>query len=544
MAPAADAGKAKWWRRQSKPEIAPAREPVKRSKRIKFKVINFKKAADVVSESTVLDSSNADPSVPDSTRPDPPVLDASIPSASVPSASDSAGAVTTLVESTPSSASNSSCLDEPKSDATPVAQAGRSKWWPMRDIAPAAEPSGTRHSFLGWCKRSMAANAAAAALKPVRAAKCKRLSPQEERNARHADVVALTTGAFRHQSTFPHSYKLGELLGDGAFGFVFTARRLIDNQEVAVKFIEKRKIPGAMLVDDPFDVKAPKVPREIRNLMTLRHPTVIAYLDHYDEDRFFLLVTELHGTEWDVNNPTLSPSKNPGLRASKKQCVVVDDLSEEARKVYDAQQAQLSPLLRLTEDQEKAVKRRTSCDLFECIDAHRRIPESTGKRIFAQIALGIDHLHRNDVVHRDLKDENIVINADYEVRIIDFGAASPIPSCEADYFRRFSGTAHYAAPELIMGKPVRGPEAEIWTLGVLLHTIYGENPFQGPADILRGILSFPFRVNSDDYPDDGVRSLIKRMLCYEVVDRATMEEVLEHGWLKAEVERLRAEWEE
>ncbi|KAJ3195276.1 hypothetical protein HK101_000613 [Irineochytrium annulatum] len=392
------------------------------------------------------------------------------------------------------------------------------------------------------------------------------VNPDIERNSRHADVVALITGTFRLKSKFGDRYKIGELLGDGAFGFVFTARRLKDNKEVghicslhhtmretdlisleqvAVKFIVKHKIPDSLWVEDPYDVKAPKVPREICYLMTLRHPTLISYLDHYaDEERYFLLVTELHGTEWDVENPALSPERNPGLRVSKKQGIVLEELDEEARKVYEAQKAELSPLLRLTPDQEKAIRRRTSCDLFECIDAHRRIPESTGKRIFAQIALGVDHLHRNNVVHRDLKDENIVINADYVVKIIDFGSASPIPTSEANYFRRFNGTAHFASPEVSKGKAFRGPEAEIWTLGVLLHTIiYGENPFQNKADIIKGTFRFPFRVDSDDDPEGGVKSLIKRMLCYNVDERANMEEVLSHPWIRGEVERYRSQWE-
>lgn len=93
-------------------------------------------------------------------------------------------------------------------------------------------------------------------------------------------------------------------------------------------------------------------------------------------------------------------------------------------------------------------------------------------------------MHSRNLVHRDLKDENVVIDCDYNVKLIDFGSTSTIPDKKADYFTKFNGTAHFASPEIVKGLSYRGPEAEIWALGVVLHTIiYGENPFHSPDDI-------------------------------------------------------------
>ena len=79
------------------------------------------------------------------------------------------------------------------------------------------------------------------------------------------------------------------------------------------------------------------LPNEIVILKNLSHPNIIQYLDHMIETNFIVLITELHGTSWDVTNPKLSPKKNHGLKDKT-------DLNTEPQKGK-------------------------SCDLFDCIDA-------------------------------------------------------------------------------------------------------------------------------------------------------------------------------
>jgi serine/threonine protein kinase len=61
-----------------------------------------------------------------------------------------------------------------------------------------------------------------------------------------------------------------------------------------------------------------------------------------------------------------------------------------------------------------------------------------------------------------LKDENVVVDSDYNIKLIDFGSASLVPRDKSDYFTKYNGTALYAAPEIVRGNTYRGPEAEIW----------------------------------------------------------------------------------
>ncbi|KAJ3301086.1 hypothetical protein HDU76_005848, partial [Blyttiomyces sp. JEL0837] len=325
------------------------------------------------------------------------------------------------------------------------------------------------------------------------------VAPEDESKSRHSEVVALTQGRRRLSARFTENYELGELLGDGAFGFVMTARRRKDAREVAVKFIVREKITPEVWVNDITHPNR-KIPNEIHILRQLDHPGIIKYIDHlFEGDKYILLITELHGTEWDSNNPKLSASKNPGLKLGEKKKVPdVKELSPEAAAILEQQKKECSPLCRLTPEQERMIRRRTSCDLFECIDAHKKIPEPIAKKIFAQIALAVEYLHGKQIVHRDLKDENIVIDSDYRAKIIDFGSASKIAQTPSEYFTKFNGTTNFASPEVTLGHPYRGPEAEMWSLGVLLFTIiFGENPFQNKSDIVAINLRFPGRLESD-----------------------------------------------
>lgn len=87
-----------------------------------------------------------------------------------------------------------------------------------------------------------------------------------------------------------------------------------------------------------------------------------------------------------------------------------------------------------------------------------------------------------------------MIDRDYRVKLIDFGAAAfvpqPQPGKPVRLFNTFHGTLQYCAPEILRGCRYRGPEAEVWGLGVLLYTmLFGENPFNDPKNIMTETIS-------------------------------------------------------
>ncbi|KAL2911446.1 hypothetical protein HK105_209097 [Polyrhizophydium stewartii] len=334
---------------------------------------------------------------------------------------------------------------------------------------------------------------------------------------RQQDLSKLMQGDTSLCPTFCCRYRIGEMLGDGAFGFVVTARRIEDNKEVAVKFIVRNKISMELWVEKDL-------PNEVYMLRTLQHPNIIQYIEHIIERDYVLLITELHGTSWDASNPKILGHKGIKFRPRVKSAgaasgpgagssLASDDVKEIPHAVSSVPGAPF-------------VRKRTSCDLFECIDAHQRIPEEIARKIFIQIAFVVEYLNSNNYVHRDLKDENIVIDENYHIKLIDFGSASRIPKSEDRYFVKFNGTAHFASPEIAVGNKYRGPEAEIWALGVLLYTIvFGENPFQNRQEIIKGEYKLPTDINPN------LRDLIQGMLCMDITKRLTIQDVVNSKWV-------------
>lgn len=133
----------------------------------------------------------------------------------------------------------------------------------------------------------------------------------------------------------------------------------------------------------------------------------------------------------------------------------------------------------------------SSMDLFDYIELNEHIPEEEIRAIFKQVALAVEHIQNLRIVHRDIKDENILLDDTGCVHLIDFGSAA--------YFRKgrtfdtFGGTLDYCAPEILKGMPYEGPPQDIWSLGTLLYTlIYRENPFYNVDEIMEHDLRIPF----------------------------------------------------
>ena len=163
-------------------------------------------------------------------------------------------------------------------------------------------------------------------------------------------------------------------------------------------------------------------------------------------------------------------------------------------------------------------------ELFDHIVQQGRLSENEGRRFFQQLIAGIEHCHGHGVVHRDLKPENILLDADFSVKIADFGLSNQLRD---GYFLSTScGSPNYAAPEVISGSMYAGPEVDVWSCGVILYALLcGNLPFDDEnipslfKKIKNGQYTMPSHISS------GARALIERLLETHPLKRITIPQV-------------------
>jgi serine/threonine-protein kinase len=109
------------------------------------------------------------------------------------------------------------------------------------------------------------------------------------------------------------------------------------------------------------------------------------------------------------------------------------------------------------------------------------LPEADAVKIASRLCEALDHMHKNNVVHRDLKPQNIMICSDGTLRIVDFGIAKSLKMRRITFvgLSPTMGTPDYMAPEQVKGK--RGDErTDIYALGAILYEMTtGQTPFEG-----------------------------------------------------------------
>lgn len=269
-------------------------------------------------------------------------------------------------------------------------------------------------------------------------------------------------------------FEMVRQIGSGAFSKVYLVKKKETNTYYAAKVLNTQ-------IDEDSDGKQETlfIYREVKLVSSLNHPSILAFIGYSPTDfrslPFPTLVTEY--------------APNGTLRE-----IIKLELSGLAPKGWD--------------------------DTRKLINIYG-------------IAVGLQYLHENEIIHRDLKPENILIDQYGRIKISDFGLSKLIENKMNGLTKTPCGSPCYASPECISGHPYDGKKSDIWSCGVILYAITtGLLPWtkRNQAKMFQQIRHGEYAIPS--FVSNTCANLISRLMTVDNKQRITIEEALEHPFLK------------
>ena len=168
------------------------------------------------------------------------------------------------------------------------------------------------------------------------------------------------------------------------------------------------------------------------------------------------------------------------------------------------------------------------------------IPLHLVKQYMRDALLGLDYLHYHNIIHRDIKPDNLLLSATGECKIGDLGMSTVLSSTQELLHEYSAGTPAYRPPEMCQGQGFSGQAADVWSLGVTMYfLLYAQLPFWGSSEMLlaQSIIDKELQFPDDEEAqtveqvDEGCKRFIARMLEKEPRRRVSVEDMLNDDWL-------------
>ena len=199
---------------------------------------------------------------------------------------------------------------------------------------------------------------------------------------------------------------------------------------------------------------------------------------------------------------------------NKKKMVNQNDLQRVEREINilkNINHVNLIKINKIKEDAENYYLIMEYCEkgeLFNYIVKNKRLKENEASFFFYQIINGVEYLHNKNIVHRDMKPENLLLNQNNIIKIIDFGLSNYYD--DGNLLSTLCGSPFYSSPELINGQKYDGFSVDIWSIGISLYAmIYGYLPFR---DRNKNVLFKQISECIIEYPDYSCVSLVAKDL--------------------------------
>ncbi|ERE72350.1 serine/threonine-protein kinase STK11 [Cricetulus griseus] len=309
-------------------------------------------------------------------------------------------------------------------------------------------------------------------------------------------------------------YLMGDLLGEGSYGKV---KEVLDSETLcrrAVKILKKKKL--RRIPNGEANVK-----KEIQLLRRLRHRNVIQLVDVlYNEEKQKIYPVGWSGVGWSlcvVGSGTLY-SRSLWLQLSSARCPVVPGNLADRRPTY-------------------MVMEYCVCGMQEMLDSvpEKRFPVCQAHGYFRQLIDGLEYLHSQGIVHKDIKPGNLLLTTNGTLKISDLGVAEALhPFAVDDTCRTSQGSPAFQPPEIANGLDTfSGFKVDIWSAGVTLYNITtGLYPFEGDNiyKLFENIGRGDFTIPCDCGPP--LSDLLRGMLEYEPAKRFSIRQIRQHSWFR------------
>ena len=304
---------------------------------------------------------------------------------------------------------------------------------------------------------------------------------------------------------FYNGYKLLDYLGEGAFSKVKLVEK--NNQKYAMKVINRKKLMsqkkgfGFKLNDDKvtIDNSLEDAMREIAILKKCNHKNVIKLYEilHDNKKNKLYLILEY------VQNGT----------------IMIYNEDEDTFQINE--------------------------HFYKNNDPNSDYTEDEIRKIIRQIILGIDYLHNNGVIHRDIKPDNILLNENNKVKITDFNLSALLTNSKEDIITKGNlGTKYFRAPEVCKDENensnnmyIHGKPLDIWALGVVSYLLaYKKLPFveseesENPIDLYNVIINKNYEIPNNRM-SKGFIDFLSKCLNKNPYKRITITEIKKLDWI-------------